>query len=83
MIYKMLSEFNDKILVIKKRYEQLCNVLAIPLLSIYFRDNENIWLQLYKKVQCSSVHNGQKLKNSWLIGKIYLLNGLLLGKKKE
>lgn len=51
MIYKILSEFNDKILVIKKRCEQLCNDLAIPLLGIYFRDNENIWLQLVQ--QCT------------------------------
>lgn len=51
MIYKILSEFNDKILVIKKRCEQLCNDLAIPLLGIYFRDNVNIWLQLVQ--QCT------------------------------
>lgn len=31
----------------------------------------------------SSVHNGPKLKNSWSIGKIYPLNGLLLGKEKD
>lgn len=51
MIYKILSEFNDKILVIKKRCEQLCNDLAIPLLGMYFRDNENIWPQLVQ--QCT------------------------------